>query len=456
MAKNSVFKNMIFLGMSGLAAKSFDFLFRAYYSRMLGSEGMGLLSLGFSFHSVMLTFATAGLGVAVSKITSEYMERKNAAAVKSSMHSAIFGVSVLSLIVILITFTFSGQFAQKFLGDSRVSASLCTLVPSVLFMGISYCLKGCFYASRKIFPPASSEILEQAVKFVCIKTLLKYLLPYGVEYGCAAVFAGITIGELSSCAYLSYFYIKEEKRNYDLPLGETQGIRTRELVCALLGVSIPSMITSLCCSFLRMKEEVLIVSSLERGGMSHLKALQSLGIIHGMAMPMLVLPLSLMGSVMSLLVPEISRAGVRGRKRLKRVSVKTFKIGSAIGCAVSIFFLLFGENLTEIVYASREAAPLVVTLAPLCPIMFIDSLSCSILNGLGKQFRLLGFTIADFAIRLAIIYFALPKGQLAAFSAMVAVSNIFTCALSFGSVAALICPRLKLTKPIKCDIVNKK
>ena len=73
--KNIVIKNALILGLSGILAKSFDFIFRAYYSRILGAEGMGLLSLGFGLHGVMLTVSTAGLGVAVSKITSEYIEQ---------------------------------------------------------------------------------------------------------------------------------------------------------------------------------------------------------------------------------------------------------------------------------------------------------------------------------------------------------------------------------------------
>ena len=434
--KKTVAKNVFILGLSGVAAKSFDFIFRAYYSRMLGTEGMGLLSLGFSLHSVMLTFATAGLGVAVSKITSEYMELKNSSAVKSCMHSALFGVSFLSLAVAAVTLLFSEKIASVILGDERVSLSLCTLSPSVLFMGVSYCLKGCSYASRKIYPTAFSEILEQTVKFISIKLLLEHFLPYGIEYGCGAVFAGITIGELSSCAFLLFIYIKEERKSYGLPYSE-ETINSKNLVCRLLGVSIPAMITSLCCSFLRMQEEVLIISALKRGNMSHSEAVSVLGIIHGMVMPLLVLPLNLAGSVMSFIVPEISRAGVSGPRRLRRKTTAVYKAGALIGVSVGVFFLIFGSSLTNTIYNNSTAATLIVCLAPLCPVMFTDSLSCSVLNGLGKQLRLLGITLADFALRLSIIYFALPEGKLTAFAVMIAASNIFTCLLTFGSTMKL-------------------
>ncbi|MBO5955858.1 MAG: hypothetical protein J6Q10_03570, partial [Clostridia bacterium] len=235
----------------------------------------------------------------------------------------------------------------------------------------------------------------------------------------------------------------------------------KELVCKLLGVSVPSMITSLCCSSLRMQEEVLIVSALERGGMAHSGAISSLGVLKGMAMPLLVMPLNLLGSVLSLLVPEVSRASIRSRDALRRAVLKTYKIGMPIGIAVGTLFLFCGGEITKLVYGSYDAARLVVLLAPLCPVMFADSLSSSVLNGLGKQLRMLFFTLADFCLRFTLIYFTLPKGQSTAFAIMVVASNLFTCLLSTGSVVNRIMPqrslnssRYKLTKHIKCGILK--
>lgn len=456
MPKNTILKNVFILGISGIIAKTFDFVLRAFYSRALGAEGTGLLSLGFSLHGVMLTFATAGLGVAVSKISSEYMETKNYAAVRNCMHCALFGVCTLSLILQLVVFFGADAIAERALGDSRAAPGLCALSPSVLFMGVSYCLKGYFYAARKTLPPASSELLEQCVKFVSIALLLKILLPYGIEYGCIAVFGGISIGEFSSCAYLCLFYLKEE---YFLSkYKDKMAVCGREVAFKLLGISLPSMITSLCCSTLRASEEVLIVAALKRGRMEHSAALGTLGILRGMAMPLLVLPLNLAGSVMSLLVPEISRAGVGGRERLKNTAARVYKAALIFGAMSAAVFICFGNEITTAFYGTNSAAGLVVLLAPLCPVMFADSVSCSMLNGMGKQLRLLVITLMDFAVRFTIIYFFLPIGRESAFAAMTAISNIFTCVLTCLSVVSVIRPfekSLKLTKHIKCGIVNK-
>lgn len=456
MPKNIIMKNIFILGISGIIAKTFDFVLRAFYSRALGAEGMGLLSLGFSLHGVMLTFATAGLGVAVSKIASEYMEQKNYGAVRECMHLALFGVCTLSMVLQIVVFLGADIIAASTLGDGRAASGLCALSPSVLFMGISYCLKGYFYAARKTLQPASSELLEQCVKLVSIALLLKRLLPYGTEYGCTAVFGGISIGELSSCAYLSFFYLKEERALSSFK-GKTT-VDKKNMVCKLLGISLPSMITSLCCSALRASEEILIVNALKRGKMEHSAALGMLGVLKGMAMPLLVLPLNLAGSVMSLLVPEISRASVGGKAKLKAAVVKVYKTAALAGTACAVVFTCFGGELTTMLYGTNSAARLVTVLAPLCPVMFADSVSCSMLNGMGKQLRLLLVTLADFMLRFTVIYFFIPTGKEGAFVAMTAISNIFTCMLTCFGVAGTINPfgkSVKLTKRVKCGIVDK-
>ncbi len=426
--KNQMLQSAGILAFSGISAKSFDFAFRAFYSRQLGTEGMGLLSLGFGLHGVMLTVCTAGLGVAVSKVVSEYLERKEFLAVRQSMKLALWGVGCLGLFVMLLILLGAEWIAANLLGDARVSAGLCCLVPSVLFMGISYCLKGYFYACRKVWIPASSEFLEQAVKFVAISTLLRLLLPKGIAYGCAAVFAGISIGEFSSCLYLTLFYFAKLPKQAD-------GEKKKPVLMPLLQVSFPSMLSSLSGSVLRMQEEVWIVSALKRFGLTHGAAVGGLGIVHGLVMPMLVFPLTLLGSVTTLLVPEIARRNAMPDKtRLQHAVKKVYGLGLLAGIGVWLLFLLFAEPLTLSVYGNKEIAPVVRTLAVLSPVMVTDSLSCAILNGLGKQLPLLVYSISDSMLRLGLIYLLVPRYGMSALYAVIALSNLFTCALSLHTV----------------------
>lgn len=421
-------KNAAVLAFSGICAKTFDFAFRTYYSVKLGAEGVGLLALGFGLHGVMLTVATAGLGVATSKIVSEYLEQREYGAVRQSMKIAVYGVACLSLIIILLTFIGADAIAEYVLGDARISTGLCCLAPSILFMGISYCLKGYFYAARKAWIPAGSEFLEQGVKFAAISTLLAIFLPRGISYGCAAVFAGISIGEFSSCMYLTFFFLRET-------VSMKKGERCRGIPLAIIKISFPSMLSSFAGSALRMQEEVWIVSAFKGYGMSHSGAVSSLGIIYGMVMPMLVFPLTLAGSVTTLLVPEIARRNTLADKsRLIGLVKRVYRAGAAAGIAVLVVFEIFAKHLTGFLYHDVSIAEWVRVLAWLCPVMFADSLSCAMLNGLGKQFSLLFYSISDSLIRLVLIFAFIPKIGMPALAGVIVISNLYTCALSVGGV----------------------
>ncbi len=426
--RNQILKNAVILGFSGICAKGFDFAFRAYYSRSLGAEGMGLLSLGFGIHGVMLTISTAGLGVAVSKIVSGYLVKEDYGAILRSMRIAIYGVMTLSLLIILLTFIGAEWMATNILGEPRVATSLCCLAPSILFMGISYCLKGYYYARRKVKIPASSEFLEQAVKGVTITLFLQWLLPKGIGYGCTAVFLGISIGEFSSCFYLSAFFVREIRKLC---------VKTRQTNIAreILRISLPAMLTSFTGSLLRMQEEVWIISALKRFGLSHSEAVSNLGMLHGMVMPMLVFPLTLMGSVTTLLIPEISRAdALADRGRLRRMTKKIYSLGVVAGLGVLFVFQIFPAQISELVYHEQNIIPMVRVLSLLCPLMFLDSLSCAILNGKGNQFAMLCYSLSDSLLRLLGISVFVSRFGMTAMEGIIIFSNFFTCYLTMRKV----------------------
>ncbi len=422
MKNENVLRSTALLTLSGIAAKTIDFVFRAYYSRQLGSEGLGVFSLCFAVHGIMLNIATGGIGVAVSKIVSEKFAKRELGQVKATMRVAFSTVLVLSIIVIFFTGAYSKQIAELFLKEPRCRTSIICLSPSVLFMGISYCIKGYFYASRRIFPPASSEFLEQAVKITSITYFLKKMLPMGIEHGCEAVFIGISLGELSSCLYLLCFYTADQQR---LRCGEKGRLKTAAALVAK--IALPIMTTSMATSFLRMHEEVLIVDSLQRSGLGHKEALSVYGGIHGMIMPLVIFPLTLLSSCFTMLVPEISRAYARQSSvRLKTLVSKIYRFCTFFGFLVMCIIVTFARELSTLVYDAPQIAEHLRIIALLCPLMFVDSVSSGILNGMGKQTALLRFSFMDSTSRILLIMVLLPKYGTGALLFVIIASNMLT------------------------------
>lgn len=428
LSKQNILRSAAVLTLSGIIAKSVDFGFRAFYSTRLGAEGMGLFSLVFSFHSIILTFATGGLGVAVSKTVAEQYAKGCTDNIKKIMRFALLCVFLLSTAVILATCIFSHRISVTFLKEPRTRLSILTLSPSILFMSISYCIKGYFYASRKVFIPASSEFVEQAVKITSITLLLNKFLPMGISCGCAAVFLGITIGELSSCLYLSVFYLKDRPQL-------RQVCQRENVFLSLARIALPAMTTSLSGAFLRMQENVLIVSCLKKFGLNNSDALSRYGIIHGMVMPLIIFPLTLLSSCFTLLIPEISRAdSMKTRLRLSTLVSRLYRFTAFGGFLVCTIFTTLPTELSSLVYSAPHIAKSVFVIALFSPIMFMDSVSCGILNGLGKQTNLLIFSFCDSFLRIGLILFLTPRTGISSLFVIIFISNIFTASCTMRKV----------------------
>ena len=439
MSGQNILRSAAGLTISGIISKTLDFLFRAYYSTRLGSEGMGIFSLVFSFHTLILTVATAGLGVAVSKTVSSHYAAREYGCIKKTMQISLISVIIMSIGVIAPVCIFAKQIALHFLKEPRTTLSIIYLSPSILFMSISYCIKGYFYASRKVAIPAFSEFLEQAVKITLIVFLLKRWLPYGIERGCQGVFLGITVGEFSSCLFLSLFYLRHT--------GKLKGCTLRHNpLPALLRIALPAMATSLTGSFLRMREDVLIVTTLKSSGLDHTSALSQYGTLKGMVMPLIVFPLSLLSSFFTLLVPEISRAqGMKNNTRLTTLISKIYRFTAFGGFLVCVVFVIFARELSVWVYSAPQIEQSVRIIALLSPIMFFDSISSGILNGLGKQTTLLTLSLSDSALRILLIWLLVPSMGSDALYIMIIISNLFTATLSFGAVMKNTCMPYELS-----------
>lgn len=423
MKRNGVTWNMLVLTASGIVAKTIDFSFKAWYSSRLGEEGMGIFSLVMGIFGVVLNLSSAGMGTAVSRLCSMEQSRGNYGAVFQIAKTAVKIVAVGGILCCVIVFFAANQISTWYLKDIRCAKSLVCIVPSSVFMGISYCLKGYFYAKRQVLIPASSEFVEQGVKVAAISFLLNKGLAKGIEMGCAGVCLGLTAGEMCSCLYLGVWYLCEKKNE----------ACEQSMILSIVQLTLPILLASVSSSALRTCEDIWVVRGFKKLGMGAENALGTYGLIQGMVMPLLVFPITLISSFMALLVPEISRA--KENSRLEASVLKVYKTAWFFGGLVFCIFFLFSKEIAAAVYKTQRAASYLKILAVLCPLMIMDSISTGMMGGLGEQMKLMKYSLLDNGIRLFMVYFFLPVWGVGVVIAMIFLGNIMTCILTVRRVA---------------------
>lgn len=149
--------------------------------------------------------------------------------------------------------------------------------------------------------------------------MLRFWAAKGAEYACDAVALGITISQISSllCAFLLYKSTKHQKPKEKTP----GGLR------ALLRIALPDAAGSCARSVLLTIEHLLIPVGFRKSGQSAGGAMTLYGVIHGMALPVILYPAAIMTALASMLVPEFAECAARGnRNRIDSMAARAIKI----------------------------------------------------------------------------------------------------------------------------------
>lgn len=444
----------LLLSVSSIFVRLVGFLFRIYLSNTLGAEGMGVYTLILSLYGLCATVATSGIAGAVSKLAAEELARGKPQNGRRILGKAVALSLLISVMVGIVLLVFAEPLGVYILKEPRTVLSLRLLAPGMPLMSVSSCLRGYFIAQRKVGNPAVGQVAEQLFKMAFIMGMIGYWLPRGLEYGCALVVLGITLGEVVCFLVSLAGFLVQRRREYRSRPADITGVFRK-----ILGFAVPVSAASYIRSALRLVEDVLILSGLKRFSGRDDVATGEYGMVKGMAMPLLVFPLSLLGSFVVTLTPEISRLHAMGDRRRLEYAVNTIlRYTSIVGVFVVCIFLAFPGELSEIIYKDAQIGELLRMLSWLCPFMCMESVVVSILQGLGEQVSSMRYNIIDSVLRIVLVYALIPVNGVKGFMMMVIVSNLYTPLMNLYRLLKITHIRMKLAdwvlKPGLCALVT--
>jgi stage V sporulation protein B len=155
-----------------------------------------------------------------------------------------------------------------------------------------------------------------------------------------------------------------------------------------------------------------------------------------MVFPVITFPSAIFYSLAELLVPELTRAQVRGDSgRISSLARYTLRFAMMFSlCSAAVLFRFSGE-LGLALYGSAEAGRLIRALAPLVPIMYMDSVTDGMLRGLGQQMHSMRYNVLDSFVSLALVYCLLPRYAIGGYIFIIYFTEIFNFALSIHRLA---------------------
>ena len=417
------FKNGLILTAVGLAMRSVGMIFNSYVTKTVGAEGIGIYTLIMTVYAFAVTFATSGINLTVTRLVAAAIGEGREDSVRRILRHAVLYSLVFSAAATAVLFVFADYFGSRVLGDARTVLPLRVLSFSLVPLALSSVFSGYFVGVKRVSRNATVQVLGQIFRIGITMLAVGSFAEYGVEYATLALCFSATLTELL-VFIVSLCHLVYDKRVYS-----RTGTHAR--FSDITSMALPLALSAYIRSALLTLEHILIPKRLRDGGESLSDSLSQYGILHGMALPMLLYPMSPLSSFAGLLVPEFAEGMARGEEgRMRRIASEALGATLSYATVVSVFLSIFSEELGYVFYDSYSAGYYVSIMAVVVPIMYLDHVADSMLKGIGEHVYSMWVNISDSILSIVLVWFLIPALGISGYALVIVIMEAFNFILS--------------------------
>lgn len=409
MSKKSLIKGTLILTAAGFLTRIIGFFYRIILSNQLGAEKMGIYQLIFPVYGICFTMFASGIQTSISSYVAAQSAKhgtKDCANINRILRIGLICSLTIACSLSLIVYFNADFIATRLLAEPACTDSLKILTLTFPFCGVTSCINGYYYGLQKTAVPATTQLIEQIGRVVFVLVFASVLGNGDATITCEIAVLGLVIGEIASNIFniLSMYWRKREAKQGCITID-----KERHIFSKLMKLAIPLTGNRLLINLLNSIESVLIPVMLRQAGYSTSDALSIFGILIGMAMPFIMFPSAITNSLSVLLLPAISEAQANNDEGLiGRTTALAIKYSLLIGIISAGVFIVFGEALGISIYNNKMSGEFLMTLAWLCPFLYMTTTLGSIINGLGKAHITFINSLIGLSIRIAFVIFIIP------------------------------------------------
>lgn len=436
--------NALLMTGASLCIRAVGVLFNRYLTHMLGAAGLGRFSLIMSVYGLAVTLASSGIHLAVTRVAAEEAGGGRYRGVRAAVKTGLLYSLFFGLLSGVLLFSFAEPIAAGWLRDAEAAPALRLLALSLPPLALSTVLNGYFIAVRRASRGAAVNVLGQTVRICATVFLLRLLLPRGAVWSCIAMVGGCVVSEFVSFLLSAVLALPFFRRDRLLAQDEPPA-PTRSVSVYLLRIAVPIALTTYIRSGLLTLEHLLIPAGLESSGTTAEAALAAYGTVHGMVMPVILFPAAFLAAFSGLLIPEIAEyRSKNAKKTVIRTACRVLRVTLLFSTAVSGGMICWAYELGTVLCGSSDAGLYIRALAPLIPVMYLDTMVDAMLKGLDQQVASMRYNIMDTALSVAMAYFLLPRSGIRGYIFLLYASEIFNFSLSLGRLLSVTGLRFRL------------
>ena len=433
--KNKLVKGTFILTFSGLLSRFIGFFYRVFLSRAIGAEGLGLYQIVFPLYMLAYSITVSGIQTSISRLVSARFALYDHRGARHILLAGILLSLLLSVPVSAFLFFFCHLLSSICLKTDRAAALIRLMAFAIPFGSFHACVDGYYFGMQKTGIPAIRQLLEQGIRFLLLFLLCQNFFPLNHEVSpLTAVF--ILVAEEAFAALFSFtalffhsIFPYLQKKTGD-PVRSSSMVFLTDDIREIGKEALPLSGNRFIMCILQSCEASLLPVTLQLSGYGSGKALSIYGILSGMALPMVLFPTAITSSLSTMLLPSVSAARAsQSASRVRKLIRKSCRSCLAVGILFSLFFLFFGRTATAILFQNALAGFYVQSFAFICPLLYLNPVLFSILNGLGQSSSVFFYNLSGLILRLLAVLLAVPRFGITGYFCGLFLSKLLCCFL---------------------------
>jgi O-antigen/teichoic acid export membrane protein len=415
----TIAKGALVLGAAAVVSKLLGTIQKIPLQNMAGDAVFGIYNAVYPLYILILTLATAGFPIAVSRFVAEERAVGNPDGARAVLRMALI-VSTAAGVAGFAVLYFGAPVFSALIGVRHTEAALRSVSFALFFVPALAALRGYFQGLSDMVPTAVSQVAEQFVRVAVMLALLIVLLQAGA--GEETVAAGATFGSAAGAfaGLLAVLLFWRRRR-----AGEQVAAKTRKPPLRAASVGYRRFVgyaISVCAGSIVLPAltlaDTFTMPRLLKQTVGETAAMAQYGVYnHGVPLVQLV---AMIASSMSVaLVPAMSEAKRLGSADVARGRAElSLRLTWLIGLAASAGMAVAAAPLSVMLYGSPEGDEVMALLAFSAVFSVLQIVSAALLQGVGEAKRPAYYLLAAAGVKVGLNAALMPmwgiKGAAAA------------------------------------------
>ncbi|WP_242225349.1 polysaccharide biosynthesis protein [Bacillus cereus group sp. BfR-BA-01380] len=440
-------RGTFFLTMATMISKMLGFIYVIPFTAMVGTGGYVLYTYAYRPYTIMLSIATMGLPLAVSKMVSKYNELDDYYTVKRVLKSGLIFMGCMGVISFLLLYCLAPNLAKVVIdsgdqtGNSVIAVTYNIQIVSfaLLIVPSMSLLRGFFQGFQSMGPSALSVVVEQFFRVLTI--LIGSFAVLQLYKGSTALAVGVAtfgafVGAVAGLGILIAYYLKrrrhlKKKENMSVPQTTKSFFA---LYKELFAYSIPFVVVGLAIPLYQTIDTFTINKLLMQIGYLQREA-EKINAVIGLVQMVVLIPVSVATAFSMSLVPEMTKAyTAKNEKLLYKHFTRTNLLVVFLTIPASLGMIFLAEPVYTLLFGVGNDPALGSVIlryyAPACILFSLFAVTAAMLQGINQQGKTVLGLFLGIGIKIVLNIVLLPQYDYISF--IIATYAGYTVSVSFN------------------------